>query len=170
MRDLMAHAKQLPRSQEGFVLRFANGLRLKVKGDEYKRIHALISRVTPLAMWEVMAAGDDMEAIRRELPEEFWGDFDDIVRLLQASLASHVERIATAALAVAHLSDKELGLQLATLDEDVRGFIFAYRKSNGDLLSGRSRAGLLRAIRPTGNVLPGYVASYAMNRLIEEAG
>ena len=170
MAELVQHAKRLPRSQEGFVLRFANGLRLKVKGDEYKRIHALISRVTPLAIWEAMAAGDDLGSIRRELPEEFWSDFDDIVRLLQASLARHAERIASAARGVTHLSDKELGLQLSTLDEDVRGFIFAYRKSGGDLLAGRSRAGLLRLIRPTGNVLAGYVASYAMNRVMEETG
>jgi hypothetical protein len=27
---------------------------------------------------------------------------------------------------------------------------------------------LLRMIRPTGNVLPGYVPSYAMNRVVEE--
>lgn len=170
MAELVAHARQLPRSEEGFVLRFDNGLRLKVKGDEYRRIHALISRVTPLAMWEALAAGDDMEAIRRELPEEFWGDFDDIVGLLQSGLARQVERIATAARGVAHLSDKELGLQLATLDEDIRGFIFAYRKSGGNLMSGRSLTGLLRVVRPTGNVLPGYVPSYAMNRLQEEAG
>ena len=170
MAELVLHAKRLPRSEEGFVLRFDNGLRLKVKGDEYKRIHALISRVTPLAMWEALAAGDDMDAIRRELPEEFWGDFDDIVRVLHELLSQRIERISAAARSVAHLSDKELGLQLATLDEDVRGFIFAYRKSGGNLLAGRSRAGLLRAIRPTGNVLPGYLPSYAMNRLLDEAG
>jgi RNA ligase len=37
-----------------------DGLRLKVEEDEYKRIHEPISRVTPLAIWEAMAAGNDI--------------------------------------------------------------------------------------------------------------
>jgi RNA ligase len=76
--ELVEHARGLPKTEEGFVIRFVDGLRLKLKGDEYKRIHALISRCTPLAMWEAMQAGDDMQAIRRDLPEEFWDDFDAI--------------------------------------------------------------------------------------------
>src|SRR5690606_7730598 len=41
--DLVAHTRGLLKDEEGFVLRFENGQRLKVKGDEYRRIHALIS-------------------------------------------------------------------------------------------------------------------------------
>jgi putative RNA ligase len=165
--SLVEHAQRLPRSEEGFVLRFENGHRLKVKGAEYRRIHALISRCTPLAMWEAMLAGDDMEAIRRDLPEEFWADFDAIVALLGASL---VAEVTAAAQSVAQLPDKEVGLKLPGFDERVRGFIFAYRKSGGDLLgTPRARQGVFRAIRPTANVLEGYVPSHAMSRLIEEA-
>ena len=68
------------------------------------------------------------------------------------------------------VSDKDIGLRLNTLDPDVRPFIFAWRKQGGDLLAGRSREVLFRAVRPTGNVLPGYVPSYAMNRVMEESG
>jgi hypothetical protein len=34
----------------------------------------------------------------------------------------------------------------------------------------RTRQTLFRAVRPTGNVLPGYVPSFAMNRVMDEAG
>ena len=61
MTAMVSHAAALPRDTEGYVVRFSNGLRLKLKGAEYRRIHALISRCTPLAMWEALAAGDDME-------------------------------------------------------------------------------------------------------------
>ena len=168
--DLVAHAKTLPRSEEGFVLRFANGLRVKAKGDEYKRIHALISRVTPLAMWDAMAAGDDMETIRRELPEEFWGDFDAIVGLLEGARTGLIARVAALAAELAGLSDKEVGLRLGSLDPELRGFVFPYRNSGGDLMAGRHRQALFRAIRPTANVLAGYRPSYAMNRVMDEAG
>ena len=166
--EMVAHARTLPATHEGFVLRFANGLRLKIKGDEYRRIHALISRCTPLAMWEAMAAGDDLQAIRRDLPEEFWGDFDDIVRSLDARVDAVTARVAGFAASVAHLTDKELGLALPGLPADARGFLFAWRKAGGRI-DGKARASLLRDIRPTGNDLPGYVPSYSMGHVLDEA-
>ena len=165
--DMVSHAATLPRDDEGFVIRFSNGLRLKLKGAEYRRIHALISRCTPLAMWEAMVAGDDMVAIRRDLPEEFWPDFDDIIRLLTANIAATEARVAEVAASIAHLSDKELGLSLNSLPADARPYLFAFRKAG--TITGKSRDNLMRSIRPTGNVLAGYVPSYAMGRVLEDA-
>ncbi len=165
--DMVSHAAALPRDVEGFVIRFSNGVRLKLKGAEYRRIHALISRCTPLAMWEAMNAGDDMAAIRRDLPEEFWADFDDIVRLLKASIVAIEARVAEVAASIAHLSDKELGLALGSLPGDARPYLFAFRKSGG--VVGKPRDSLMRSIRPTGNVLAGYVPSYAMGRVLDDA-
>lgn len=165
--EMVARAAVLPKDDEGFVIRFSNGLRLKLKGAEYRRIHALISRCTPLAMWEAMNAGDDLTAIRRDLPEEFWGDFDDIIRLLSAQVQGLEARVAEVAASVAQLSDKELGLALNTLPADARPYLFSYRKSGA--ITGKARDSLMRAVRPTGNVLPGYVPSFTMGRVLEEA-
>jgi RNA ligase len=167
--DLLLHARDLPGTREGFVLRFSDGIRLKVKGLEYKRIHALISRVTPLAMWEAMAAGDAMTSIKRDLPEEFWDDYDRIVGLLEAEITRLTGRVADLARDLEDVADKDVGLRLGTLDPELRPFIFSWRKQRGDLLKGRSREVVFRAIRPTGNVLPGYVPSYALGRVLDEA-
>lgn len=165
--DLMEAAKALPSTEEGFVIRFADGLRLKLKGDEYKRIHSLISRCTPLAMWEAMRAGDDMGAIRRDLPEEFWTDFDAITSGLEIRIGEITGKVAAVAASYAEKPDKEIGLALATLDPDVRPFIFHWRK-NGSALEGKGRDSLFRYIRPTGNILRGYTPSYAMGRVLDE--
>lgn len=168
--DLLAEAEALPRTEEGFVIRFEDGHRLKVKGSEYRRIHALVSLVTPLALWEAMASGDDLDSVRRELPEEFWGDFDTIRELLDASRDALLDKTARAANEVKELSDKDIGLRLSSFDADVRGFIFPYRKSGGDLMrSEKFRSALFRTLRPRGNQLAGYVPSYAMNRIMEES-
>lgn len=167
--DLLAVAGGLPASEEGFVIRFANGLRLKVKGDEYCRIHRMVSRLTPLAMWEALQAGDDLDSVRRQLPEEFWADFDAITAILQQNIADLIEAVKAEAEAVAGLSDKEVGLRLDRFPAEVRRFIFPYRKSGGDLLSGRTRDLVFRSIRPDGNVLDGYSPSTAMNRVMSEA-
>lgn len=166
--ELIAHTALLPRTAEGFVVRFADGTRLKLKGGEYRRIHALISNCTPLAMWEAMAARDDLLAIKRDLPEEFWADFDDIMRLLGGRYEAIVGQVAETAQKVANLSDKEVGLSLATFPAEVRPLIFAWRKGGGRL-DDRGHLALMRAIRPTGNVLDGYVPSYAMGRMMEES-
>jgi RNA ligase len=167
--QLVAEAKDLPADEEGFVVRFDNGLRLKIKGAEYRRIHALVSRITPLAMWEIMQAGDDLAKVRKDIPEEFWSDFDAICALLTRQVDAVVEAAARAAASVAHLSDKDVGLRLDQFSADTRPLIFAYRKQNGDLLSGRARQVVFRSIRPTANELPGYVPSYAINRMLDES-
>ncbi len=166
--DLMLHAKAMPRSEEGFVVRFDNGHRLKIKGDEYKRIHALISNVTPLALWEILRAGDNLESIRRELPEEFWGDFDQIVSCLQRGLKVVLEKTQAEFERVKDWTDKEVGLNLAALDPVAKVLIFDARKSNGNVLDGRSRRKVFEMVRPTANVLPGYVSSFAMRRALSD--
>ena len=168
--DLIQQAGLLPATEEGFVLRLANGLRLKVKGEEYRSIHALISRVTPLAMWEALQAGDDMVAIRRDVPEEFWGDFDVITGILQSQISSLVARVEAEANAVSHLTDRKAGLRLDRFPPDVRSLIFPYRKNGIDLLSGRTRQVAFRTLRPTGNELEAYAPSYAMARVKDETG
>jgi RNA ligase len=168
LQDLVTHTSNLSHEEEGFVIRFSNGLRLKIKGDEYRRIHALISRCTPLAMWEAMLAGDNLTDIRRQLPEEFWVDFDMIIDILESRISGIVDMVKQEADKVAHLSDKEVGLKLNQYPDDIRSFIFPYRKNDGNLLVGKARIGLFRYVRPTANVLVGYVPSYAMNRIIEE--
>ena len=66
-----------------------------------------------------------------------------------------------------HFSDKELGLMLNTLPDEVRRFIFPVRKY-GDPTFWKSQEALYRAIRPTGNKLVGYTPSYAMHKIMEE--
>ena len=168
MPDLLKHTRGPPKDTEGYVVRFKNGLRLKLKGAEYCRVHATISRCTPLAIWDILNAGGEPADMRRELPEEFWSDFDDIVRILTERQTAIETRVRAAAASVAHLSDKELGLSLGEVPLDVRPFLFGFRKSGG--IDGRLRQVMMRAIRPAGNELPGYVASYAMGRLMEESG
>ena len=169
--DMIAHAETMPSTREGFVVRYADGFRLKIKGAEYRRIHALISRCTPLALWEVILADEDgsvreMEATRRLLPEEYWGDFDAIRQRLEAAVANRKARLAELAAETAHLSDKELGLTLKTYPTDMTPYLFGWRKGGWD----RVRAKVVRAVRPTGNVLYGYTPSYAITRVIEDTG
>ncbi|TXN41715.1 2'-5' RNA ligase [Methylobacterium sp. WL30] len=167
--EMITTVVALPRDKEGFVIRFADGTRVKVKGDEYKRLHGVISRCTPLAVWDVMAAGGDLEEMRRDLPEEFWADFDQIAVVLQARYLKLISGVSLAAELAAGLSDKELGLRLSEVPDPIRPFLFPFRKATTDEAREKLRLAMLRTIRPNGNLLDGYVPSYAINNALDEA-
>lgn len=57
---------------EGFVLRFRNGLRLKVKLPEYLRLHKLVTGINSRRIWEVLAAGQSLDPFLVRVPEEFY--------------------------------------------------------------------------------------------------
>lgn len=165
--DLVELAKTLPPTEEGWVVRFASGLRLKIKGEEYLRLHRMVSRLTPLSVWEAMWHGDDLDAFRKDLPEEFWGDFDSLRSLIQAKIDAITFGVQREAAVRVSWSDKEVGLDLGSLSPDVRPFIFSWRKEGK--LDRRARDTLFRFIRPTGNRLEGYRPSSSVTRILEES-
>jgi|GEM_PF-3928871 RNA ligase len=94
--------------------------------------------------------------------------FDSITSLIQTDYERLTARVAEVSASVAHLSDKELGLSPASLPADVGAYVFGFRKRGG-AIDAKAREKLFRQIRPTGNELPGYVASSALGRVMEEA-
>lgn len=160
--DILSAAEALDKNDEGFVIRFASGHRIKVKGSAYRRVHALVSRVTPLGIYDALYAGDDLDLLRREVPEEFWADFDTIRSLLAAEVQKLVDATEAEARRLHDLSDKDVGLclQRGEIAELARPYIFARRKSPDRWAQEpRSRLAMLRAVRPTGNQLEGYSPS-----------
>jgi hypothetical protein len=51
------------RNREGYVVRFASGLRVKVKFEEYVRLHRLLTVVTARHIWDQLRAGSSIEAM-----------------------------------------------------------------------------------------------------------
>lgn len=170
-------AQSLDHTHEGFVIRFDNGVRVKVKGDEYCRIHKLISRVTPIAIWEMLLNQDNMEQIVNDLPEEMQLDFKQIVSILRTQISTLLDDINYAYNMTKDLSNKELGLALANRDPKLfsnekfvkyKDYIFARRKDDFfehlDTKDSKIRNSVFKAIRPAHNVLDGYIPSSAINR------
>ncbi|WP_428655929.1 T4 RnlA family RNA ligase [Runella sp.] len=59
-------------NKEGFVVRFRNGYRLKVKFDEYQRIHRIVTGVSNVSIWEYLKEGQDLTPILEKVPDEFY--------------------------------------------------------------------------------------------------
>jgi RNA ligase len=58
--------------EEGFVVRFSNGDRMKVKGEEYLRLHKIMTNASTTAVWEMLSEGKDVLELLKDVPDEFY--------------------------------------------------------------------------------------------------
>lgn len=56
---------------EGFVIRFKNGLRMKIKGDEYVRLHRILTNFSTTDIWDLLRTGGDLNEFLERVPDEF---------------------------------------------------------------------------------------------------
>jgi RNA ligase len=59
-------------NKEGFVVRFSNGDRMKIKGEEYLRLHKIMTNLSTIGVWEVLSTGGKMEDYLKDVPDEFY--------------------------------------------------------------------------------------------------
>jgi T4 RnlA family RNA ligase len=59
-------------NREGFVIKYRNGLRYKVKFVEYMRLHRIITQVSSINIWEYLAADMPFDDILDRVPDEFY--------------------------------------------------------------------------------------------------
>jgi hypothetical protein len=77
---------------EGFVVRFASGVRAKLKFDDYLRLHRLVTGVSSVTVWENLSAGNDMETMLEDVPDEFFAWVRATVADLRAQFAAIEDR------------------------------------------------------------------------------
>ena len=177
MDNILETAKTLNKNNEGYVIRFKSGVRLKIKGDEYVRIHRILSKVTPLAIWEAIVEGDSLVEVRLELPEEMEKDFDTIISIYEQNLRDFIREVTVLyEKSKVFLDDKELALYMkdnpdsykSEKYETVKNYIFMMRnckfytavKEHGSF----TRRRIFKAFRPKSNVLKGYTPCSLVNR------
>ncbi len=76
-------------NREGFVVRFQSGQRVKLKFEDYKRLHKLLTGVSARHIWEILRAGQDLAAIIERVPDEYY----QWVRGLEAELRERYAQI-----------------------------------------------------------------------------
>jgi RNA ligase len=68
---------------EGFVIRFSNGDRMKIKGEEYIRLHKIMTNVSTTGIWEMLSNGDNVNELLKDVPDEFYKKIQNYVRDLK---------------------------------------------------------------------------------------
>lgn len=71
--------------QEGFVVRFKNGFRMKIKGEEYCRLHRIMTHISNRDIWDVLKTEDKTKLyeILDKVPDEFYNWVKDTIADLE---------------------------------------------------------------------------------------
>jgi RNA ligase len=81
--------REISNSKEGYVIRFRNGMRMKIKGDEYVRLHRILTNFSTTDIWELMRTKGNMDEFLERVPDEF----DNWVRMIMMELEAGFENI-----------------------------------------------------------------------------
>lgn len=58
-------------ADEGYIVRFQNGFRMKIKGAEYCRLHSILTHVSNKSIWESLKGDKPLDEILDRIPDEF---------------------------------------------------------------------------------------------------
>jgi RNA ligase len=111
---------------EGIVIRFmGSNTRVKVKSEEYVKIHRLISHISPKHVWDVLSSGEEYAEFYKDLPDEL---YDEVRELSQKMVDTYWDTRNVASHAVDYLvtlnSRKEQAQYVLKNYPDIKSVIF----------------------------------------------
>lgn len=59
-------------NEEGFVVRFSNDFMMKIKFEEYIRLHRIVTNVSNKVIWEYLKDNKDFNELIKNVPDEFY--------------------------------------------------------------------------------------------------
>lgn len=159
--EALSQAKTLPSSHEGYVIYLNNGLRIKIKGEEYLTMHKAIHMATPLAAWRMIKDKVDRDDLLTHMPEEYSENFEALLDYYELTWQNILIRLEELVEEANDLSDKELGLilQSKAIGNPVQRYIFPARKNPKfweeiKQVGSKYRERIFKLFRPDGNVNP----------------
>ena len=78
-----------------FVIKFKSNYRLKVKFEEYTRIHRIVTQVSSLSIWEYLKSGEPLDEILERVPDEFYNWVKNTKNELEAEFSEIEEQAKT---------------------------------------------------------------------------
>jgi len=71
IRDYSELKSKISQNSEGFVIKFGSGFRMKIKGEEYVRLHRILTGFSNVDIWEYLKDGKDFNDFLDRVPDEF---------------------------------------------------------------------------------------------------
>jgi RNA ligase len=74
--------EEIQKDREGYVIKFKNGFRMKIKGEEYKRLHKILTNISNRDIWEYLKDNKSFDELLERVPDEFNDWVKETVRSL----------------------------------------------------------------------------------------
>ncbi len=120
---------------EGVVIRFEGGLRLKLKFDEYVRLHRLLTNVSSKNIWEYLKTGQPLDELLERVPDEFYQWVRETRDTLQID---HDNAIATATAVYDQVKDlpdrKSIAMAMTARSGTTKSIVWALLDGKTDLV------------------------------------
>ena len=84
--------EEISKDREGYVIRFKSGFRMKIKGDEYVRLHKILTNISNRDIWEYLKDNRPFDELLDRVPDEFNNWVKTTVRDLKYSCFQLRER------------------------------------------------------------------------------
>lgn len=85
---------QTPRDNaEGVVLYYENGFLCKIKYEEYKRLHRLVTGVNAKTIWELLKAEQPFDELLERVPDEFYQWVKNTTKELQTAYNTILDQV-----------------------------------------------------------------------------
>jgi len=97
---------------EGFVVKFSNGDRMKIKGDEYIRLHKIMTEISTKSVWECLSNGDDIYEMLKDVPDEFFKGIEKYIKELKSEYSMIEGKAIATFLYNKHLNRKDFAEQV----------------------------------------------------------
>ena len=122
--NIISETKVIDLNQEGWVVEFEDGQRFKFKGEEYKRLHKLITGLSFKWALENYHNGT-IEKARTIIPEEFHEDLDRWVEEIEDKIYEIENRVNDAFYLAPKTTRKEFALWVMENHKDLAPYLFA---------------------------------------------
>jgi RNA ligase len=125
--DYSVLKKMIPNNAEGFIVKFSNGDRCKIKGEEYLRLHKLMTNVSTTSVWEHLVNGVTMEDILQDVPDEFF----DVIKEYEQELEQKYWNLADNVISlfkeyyVEGMTGKEFAEKIKHIPQPYNGLLFS---------------------------------------------
>jgi RNA ligase len=137
---------------EGFVIRFADGKRVKIKTEWYLARAKIMAHLSPISIWDIMVEGKVPQEYLDSIPEELRPIAEGYATYLEGAFADVHSQMTSFAQGIIDLIGKDrkslaLHMQSIKAPSVIRGVVFS-------LLDGKSITDkVMEKIYPKGNVM-----------------
>lgn len=134
---------------EGYVVLSADmRTRVKLKADEYMRLHKIITGVSNITVWDMLRNGDPLDTLYDKVPDEFAEWARSTVTELESAYDSTLAEARKVYASAAPLLPDRKAFAAEVVKSPLRSIVFA-------LADDKDAAGLVwKSVKPTDRVLP----------------